>query len=58
MGYFCARKSHEQKIIGVRTDFRRASEMSGAVVNARIECSCDWIVKSTKGLVATISHLL
>ena len=57
IGYFYARKSSEQKIIGIRTDFRRAGESSGAVVNAMIECSCDWIVKSTKGLPATILHL-
>ena len=34
IGYFYARKSPEQKIIGVRTDFRRAGESEGAVVNA------------------------
>ena len=35
IGYFYARKSPEQKIIGIRTDFRRAGESSGAVVNAQ-----------------------
>ena len=57
IGYFSARKSPEQKIIGVRTDFRRAGESSGAVVNAMIEVACDFIVKSTKGLLATVSRL-
>ena len=57
IGYFYARKSPEQKIIGVRTDFRRAGESESAVVNAMIECSCDWIVKSTKGLLETISRV-
>jgi len=56
IGYFYARKSSGQKIIGIRTDFRRAGESSGAVVNAMIECSCDWIVKSTKGLLEEVSR--
>jgi nucleoside 2-deoxyribosyltransferase len=30
IGYFYARKSPEQKIIGIRTDFRRAGESDGA----------------------------
>lgn len=34
IGYFYARKSPEQKIIGIRTDFRRAGESEGAVVNS------------------------
>ena len=37
IGYFYAKKSSEQKTIGVRTDFRRAGESSGALVNAMIE---------------------
>ncbi len=44
IGYFYAGKSPEQKIIGIRTDLGRAGESEGAVVNAMIECSCDWIV--------------
>ena len=36
IGYFSAGKSPEQKIIGIRTDFRRAGESEGAVVNAAI----------------------
>ena len=55
--YFYAKKSPEQKIIGIRTDFRRAGESEGAVVNAMIERACDWIVRSTKGLLETISRL-
>jgi len=34
IGYLFARKSPEQKIIGIRTDFRRAGESQGAIVNA------------------------
>jgi nucleoside 2-deoxyribosyltransferase len=56
IGYFYAKKSPKQKIIGIRTDFRRAGEREGAVVNAMIECSCDLIVRSTKGLLAKIFH--
>ena len=57
IGYFYAKESPEQKIIGVRTDCRRAGESVCAVVNAMLECSCNWIVKSTKGLLEAVSHL-
>jgi nucleoside 2-deoxyribosyltransferase len=57
VGYFYAGKSSEQKIIGIRNDCRRAGDSEGAVVNAVVEGACDWIVKSAKGLLATISHL-
>ena len=50
IGYFFARKSSEQKIIGIRTDFRRAGESEGAIVNPMIECSCDWVVRSREEL--------
>jgi nucleoside 2-deoxyribosyltransferase len=58
IGYFYARKSPEQKIIGIRTDFRRAGESEGALVNPMIECSCDRIVRSKKELMETVSYLL
>jgi nucleoside 2-deoxyribosyltransferase len=51
IGYFYARKSAEQKIIGIRTDFRRAGESQGAVVNAMVEVACDLIVRSRKDLL-------
>ena len=54
IGYFFARKSSEQKIIGIRTDFRRAGESEGAVVNAMIECSCDLVVRSREELMENI----
>jgi nucleoside 2-deoxyribosyltransferase len=54
IGYFFARKSPEQRIIGIRTDFRRAGESEGAVVNPMIECSCDWVVRSREELMETI----
>jgi nucleoside 2-deoxyribosyltransferase len=34
IGYFCAKKSPEQEIIGIRTDFRQAGGSEGAVVNS------------------------
>ncbi|SPF43783.1 Nucleoside 2-deoxyribosyltransferase [Syntrophobacter sp. SbD1] len=54
IGYFFARKSSEQKIIGIRTDFRRVGESEGAVVNAMIECSCDRIVRSREELLERV----
>ncbi|MGA3114447.1 MAG: nucleoside 2-deoxyribosyltransferase [Syntrophobacteraceae bacterium] len=57
IGYFYAKKSPEQKIIGIRTDFRRARESEGAVANAMIECSCDRVVRSREEQVETISQL-
>jgi nucleoside 2-deoxyribosyltransferase len=56
IGYFYAKKSPEQKIIGIRTDFRRAGESEGAVVNAMIAGSCDWIVRSREELMETVSQ--
>jgi len=32
IGYFYSKKSPEQKIIGIRTDFHRAGESQGSVV--------------------------
>jgi len=54
IGYFYAKKSAEQKIIGIRTDFRRAGESEGAVVNAMIECACDWLVRTREELMDTV----
>jgi nucleoside 2-deoxyribosyltransferase len=56
IGYFFARKSPEQKITGIRTDFRRAGESEGAVVNPMIECLCDMIVRSREELMGTVSR--
>lgn len=58
IGYFYARKSAGQKIIGIRTDFRRAGESEGAIINAMIECSCDWLVKSSEDLLEIFSGIL
>ncbi len=56
IGYFYARKSPEQKIVGIRTDFRRAGESEGAVVNAMTEMSCNQIVRSMDELLERISQ--
>jgi hypothetical protein len=37
--------SEKQKIIGIRTDFRRVGESEGAVVSAMIEGAYDWIAQ-------------
>ena len=55
--YFYAKESSEQNIIGIRTDFRRAGESSGAVVNAMLEGACDWIVRSREELLEAICDL-
>ena len=54
IGYFYARRSGAEKIIGVRTDFRRAGEAEGSVVNAMIECACSRIVHSCEALLTAI----
>ncbi len=54
MGYFYAKKSPEQKVIGIRTDFRRAGESQEAVVNAMIEGACNLIVRSREELFERI----
>jgi nucleoside 2-deoxyribosyltransferase len=58
IGYFYAKKSPGQKIIGIRTDFRRAGESEGAVVGAMIECSCDRIVRSREEVLEAASKFL
>jgi len=57
IGYFSAGKSPEQEIIGIRTDFRRAGESQGAVVNAMIEGACDLVVRSREELLETVSKV-
>ncbi|MGO9019663.1 MAG: nucleoside 2-deoxyribosyltransferase [Syntrophobacteraceae bacterium] len=58
IGYYYAKKSPEQKIIGIRTDFRRAGESEGAIVNPMLECSCVWVVRSSEELLEAVSRLL
>ncbi len=58
IGYFYAKRRHDQKIIGIRTDFRRAGECEGAVVNAMIECACYRIVRSREEFLKVVTDLL
>jgi N-acetylglutamate synthase-like GNAT family acetyltransferase len=48
--------SGEQKLIGIRTDSRRAGESEGSVVNAMIEILCDLVVRSREELAEAISQ--
>jgi nucleoside 2-deoxyribosyltransferase len=57
IGCFFARKLPEQKIIGIRIDFRRAGESEGTVVSAMIEGSCDWIARSREELLEAVSQI-
>jgi hypothetical protein len=58
IGYFFAKKSSEQKIIGIRTDFRRAGYSEGAVVNLDDRGgACDLVVRSREELLETIFDL-
>ncbi|NCA72576.1 MAG: nucleoside 2-deoxyribosyltransferase [Sphingobacteriia bacterium] len=50
IGYFFATKAADAKIIGIRTDFRRAGESAHAIVNAMVEMACDAIVNTQAGL--------
>jgi nucleoside 2-deoxyribosyltransferase len=54
IGYFFARKAAQAKIIGIRTDFRRAGESEQAIVNAMIEMACDVIVATQAALPAAV----
>lgn len=54
IGYFFHARHAQQRIIGIRTDFRRAGESKHAVVNAMIEMACDQIVFSRTDLLAAV----
>jgi len=47
----------EQKIIGVRTDFRNAGESDGGIVNAMVEVACDIVVRSREDLLSALIEL-
>jgi nucleoside 2-deoxyribosyltransferase len=55
MGYHYSRG---KKIIGIRTDFRKAGETNSSKVNAMIERSCQEIVGSLDNLVLTLKEIL
>jgi len=48
---FLYKKITQKKIIGIRTDFRRAGESEGAIVSAMVELACDEIVRSREELL-------
>jgi len=54
VGYFFARGG---KILGLRTDFRKAGETEGSTVNLMIERSCLSISKSPEMLLSNLKRL-
>ena len=58
IGYYYRGRAEGSLIIGIRTDFRNAGESRTSVVNAMIECSCDWIARSTEELLKILSELM
>jgi nucleoside 2-deoxyribosyltransferase len=55
VGYHYARGG---KVIGIRTDFRKAGEAPESRANAMVEFSCACIVGSTDQLISKLSELL
>ncbi len=55
IGYFF---SQGKKILGIRTDFRRAGESDGSRVNLMIERSCVTVASSTDELYIELERLL
>ena len=54
IGYFYGIRSPDSKIIGIRTDFRRAGESENSIVNAMIEMACDDIVHNHNDLLLKV----
>ena len=57
IGYFYSIRVRS-RIIGMRTDFRRAGETGTSVVNAMIEMSCGRIVGSVEELIEVLGSIL
>ena len=55
IGYFFMQG---KKILGLRTDFRRAGETDNSRVNLMIECSCQGITSSLEELASDLKRLL
>ncbi len=55
IGYFF---SQGKKILGIRTDFRRAGESEKSRVNLMIECSCLMVASSADELYFDLERLL
>ena len=58
IGYFTARRRAGQHLVGLRTDFRRAGDAPGAVVNLMIDCACDRIVDTADRLLEECRRLV
>lgn len=54
IGYFF---SHDKKIFGIRTDFRRAGETESSIVNLMIECSCLVLVSGLDELARELQRI-
>ncbi len=55
VGYFF---SQGKRIIGIRTDFRRAGEAEKSRVNLMVECACLAVTSSPEKLVSELKRLL
>jgi nucleoside 2-deoxyribosyltransferase len=55
VGYFF---SQGKRIIGIRTDFRRAGEAEKSRVNLMVECSCLAVATSPDQLISELKRLL
>ena len=55
VGYFF---SQGKRIIGIRTDFRRAGEAEKSSVNLMVECACLAVTSSPDQLVSELKRLL
>lgn len=55
VGYHYARGG---KIVGIRTDFRKAGETSGSKVNTMVETSCLFVVDNMELLVSRLKEIL
>ncbi len=59
IGYYFARKpGNRHRILGIRTDFRRAGETAFSTVNLMIEESCDVLVRTPDELLTSLEKLL
>jgi nucleoside 2-deoxyribosyltransferase len=55
VGYFF---SQGKRIVGIRTDFRRAGESYASIVNLMVERSCQAVVTSLEELASWLERLL
>lgn len=58
IGYFYAIRQAGTRIIGIRTDSRRAGQFKNSLLNAMVECSCDRIAKSVDELMGFLRGVL